>query len=85
MKNLISWIKKASRTNRVFRTALQSFCGYMAISLPNFWDGSGDIGVALEALFAGAVAAGISAVWKTAAAELTDSEESEASVIERNL
>ena len=67
------------------RTAVQGFCSYMAINLPNFWDGSGHFGVALEALFAGAIAAGISAIWKTAAAELITPEESEASMIEQDL
>lgn len=85
MKKLVNWIKKASRSNRVFRTAVQGFCSYMAINLPTFWDGSGDFDVALEALFAGAIAAGISALWKTAAAELTTSEESEAPMIEQDL
>jgi len=71
MKKAYAWLKKACRTNRVFRTAVQGFAGYMAINLPTFWDGSGDVWVALEALLAGAIAAGISAVWKTAAADLT--------------
>ena len=78
MKGAYAWLKRACRTNRVFRTAVQGFSSYMAINLPTFWDG-GDMGVALEALLAGAVAAGISAVWKTAAAELATPEESGAS------
>ena len=77
MKRAYAWLRRACRTNRVFRTAVQGFSSYMAINLPTFWDG-GDMGVALEALLAGAVAAGISAVWKTAAADLA-SEESGAS------
>lgn len=85
MKKLVKWIKKASRSNRVFRTAVQGFASYMAINLPTFWDGSGDLQVALEALFAGAIAAAISALWKTAAAELTTPEESEAPMIEQDL
>lgn len=85
MKKAINWIKKASRTNRIFRTFCQGLAGYMAVSLPNFWDGSGDFEVALEALIAGAIAAGISAIWKTAAAELIIPEESEASIIEQDL
>ena len=78
MRKLIAWLKKACRTNRVLRTAVQGFAGYMAVNLPGFRSGS-DFGVALEALLAGAVAAGISAVWKTAAADLAASEEREAS------
>ena len=75
MKKLIAWLRKACRTNRVFRTAVQGFASYMAMNLPVFWDGSGDFGVALEALLAGAIAAGISAIWKTAAAEIADFED----------
>ena len=85
MKKLIAWVKKASRSNRVFRTAVQGFCSYMAINVPAIWDRGGDLAVALEALVAGAIAAGISAIWKTAAAELVTPEESEASMIERGL
>lgn len=75
MKKPIAWLKRACRTNRVLRTAVQGFAGHMAVSLPTFWDGSGDIRVALEALVVGAIAAGISAVWKTAAADLASPRE----------
>ena len=85
MKKLIIWIKKASRSNRVFRTFAQALAGYMAVNAATLWESGADLEVALEALLAGAVAAGISAVWKTAAAELGNPEESEASMIERNL
>ena len=71
MKKLISWFKRACRTNRIFRTFVQGVASYLVVQLPVFWDGSGDIRVALEALLVGALAAGISAVWKTAEADLT--------------
>lgn len=85
MKWLINWIKEASRTNRAFRTGVQGFTGYVAVNITKLWENGADFGVALEALLAGAIAAGISAIWKTAAGELTDFEESEASMIEQDL
>ena len=68
--SLLEWIKNASRNNRVFRTAIQSFSGYVIVHLPTFWDGRGDVWLALKALLVGALAAAISAVWKTAEADL---------------
>jgi len=75
MKKLTAWFKKACRTNRVFRTFVQGVSSYLIVQLPVFWDGSGDIQVALEALIVGALAAGISAVWKTAEVDLKASQE----------
>lgn len=78
MKKAIAWIKRASRTNRVFRTAVQGFAGYMAANVPTFWENGADFEMALEALVAGAIAAGISAIWKTAAADLANLQEGSA-------
>ena len=75
MKRLFNWIKKASRTNRIFRTGVQGCVSYVAVSMPNLVESGADFEVALEALVAGAIAAGISAIWKTAAAELAEIEE----------
>ena len=66
------WLKKACRTNRVVRTFVQGIVGHLAVQTPVVLNGGGDVRVALEALAVGAVAAGISAIWKTAAAELDD-------------
>lgn len=85
MKKLINWVKKASRTNRVFRTFIQGLAGYMAVNVMTLWESGADFEVALEALIAGSIAAGISAIWKTAAAELGNPEESEAAMIEQDL
>ena len=75
MKKLIAWFKRACRTNRILRTFVQGTASYVVVQLPVFWDGSGDIRVALEALVVGAIAAGISAVWKTAGADLAAPQE----------
>lgn len=75
MKKAIRWIKNASRTNRVFRTAVQSAIGYVALNVKTLWESGADFEVALEALIVGALAAGISAVWKTAEADLAASQE----------
>ena len=72
MKKAYAWLKKACRTNRVLRTGVQGFTGYMAVNITTLWENGADFEVALEALVAGAIAAGISAIWKTAAAELDD-------------
>ena len=85
MKKAYAWLKKACRTNRVFRTAVQSICGYMVVNITTLWEGAADFKVALEAFVVGAIAAGISAIWKTAAAELGNPEESEASMIEQDI
>lgn len=66
---LLKW-KEACRSNRVFRTFWQAFAGYLAASIPTFWDGNGDLMLAVKALIAGAVASGLSAVWKTAEDDL---------------
>lgn len=78
MKRLNAWLKKACRTNRVLRTFIQGISSYLIVQLPVFWNGQGDLSVALEALLVGAFAAGISAVWKTAEADLSASLEKEA-------
>lgn len=70
MKGMISWVKKASRSNRIFRTFVQGAMGHLVIQLPAALDGGGDARIALEAVLVGALAAGISAVWKTAEADL---------------
>lgn len=75
MKKLIAWIKGASRTNRPFRTFVQGATGYLVVQVPAVLDGGGDVRVALEALLVGALAAGISAAWKTAEANPTASQE----------
>ena len=85
MKKLINWVKKASRTNRIFRTFIQGLAGYMSVNIMTLWESGADFKMALEALLVGAIAAGISAIWKTAAAELEDLEESETSMIEQGL
>ena len=78
MKKLIAWFRKACRTNRVFRTGVQGFAGYMAVNASTLWNSGADFQVALEALIAGAIAAGISAIWKTAAVELASPQEGSA-------
>ena len=78
MKKLIAWFKRACRTNRIFRTFVQGISSYLIVQLPVFWDGNGDIRVALEALIVGALAAGISAIWKTAAVDLASPQEGSA-------
>ena len=75
MKRAYAWLKKACRTNRVFRTFVQGATGYLIVQLPVFWDGGGDLVLAAKALLTGALAAGISAVWKTAEADLASSQE----------
>lgn len=75
MKKLVAWFRKACRTNRVLRTGVQGFAGYMAVNVTTLWEGGADFQVALEALIAGAIAAGISAIWKTAAVDLADPRE----------
>lgn len=74
MKKAIAWFKKACRSNRIFRTAVQSFCGYMALNVTTLWESGVDFEVAFEALVVGAISAGISAVWKTAEADLSASQ-----------
>lgn len=79
MKRMFTWLKQASRSNRIFRTFVQGVAGYLIVHLPTFWDGGGDLWLAVKALLVGSLAAGISAVWKTAESDLQASQEKEAS------
>lgn len=64
VKSLAAWVRKASRENRLFRTFWQAVFAYLAVNLAT-WTGTEDIGLALETLAAGSIAAGFSALWKT--------------------
>lgn len=75
MNRALQWLKTASRTNRTFRTLVQGVGSYLVISIPVFWDGGGDLMLAIRALLIGAIAAGISAIWKTAEDDLKASQQ----------
>lgn len=66
IKSLIAWIKKASRENRMFRTYIQASVGYLLVNAGAVLNDGGDLALALETLAAGSIAAGLSALWKTA-------------------
>lgn len=70
MSVLLRKWKSACRSNRIFRTFWQAFAGYLVVAIPTFWDGGGDFSLAVKALIAGAVASGLSVVWKTAEDDL---------------
>lgn len=65
MSRAIQWLREASKSNRPFRTFWQAACSFLVVSAPSALDG-GDLTLALRALLVGAIAAGISALWKTA-------------------
>lgn len=66
VKRAVTWFKRACRQNRILRTFFQAAGAYLAINIPTFWDGGGDLKLAAETLLLGAIAAGFSALWKTA-------------------
>ena len=75
-KSLVAWMKKASRENRIWRTFWQAVFAYASVNLAT-WDGSQDLSLALETLAMGSIAAGLSALWKTSAANSAASQESQ--------
>lgn len=76
MKKLFKKLRRACLESRPARTFWQAMAAYFAIHIPTFWDGGGDFLLALKALVLGAIAAGISALWKTAESNLQASKES---------
>ncbi|MGN0038903.1 MAG: hypothetical protein ACI36Y_07220, partial [Coriobacteriales bacterium] len=66
MSRAIQWLTEACKSNRPFRTFWQAACSFLVVSAPSALDGGGDLMLAFRALLVGAIAAGISALWKTA-------------------
>lgn len=75
MSRAIQWLREAGKSNRPFRTFWQAACSFLAVSAPSALDGGGDLMLAFRALLVGAIAAGISALWKTAEDELKASQQ----------